>query len=193
VNGIASVAAVCAWSVAASHLAATPLCVPDRRLLPFTMLSALLPLLCRPPIEAAGESVVLAMLVATGLVDARCGFIADAATLPTAAISIALALITTHATSGAIAVLALLAPLAFLEAASRGTWIGRGDLKAMFSLAVAFGLVESSFALMVACFSGLAVARWRRTRTIRFGPHLAAGAVLAAIFGPLLPFSQASV
>jgi prepilin signal peptidase PulO-like enzyme (type II secretory pathway) len=192
-NGIAPAAAICAWSVAVAHLAATPLPSRDGRILSFTMLGALLPLLTRSPAGAVGESVTLAMLVATGIVDARCGFIADIATLPTAAISIALAVVSAHASAAATAVLALVVPLALLEAASRGTWIGRGDLKAMFSLAVAFGLVESSLALAVASFSGLAVARWRRTRSVRFGPHLAAGAIVAALFGPLLPTFPASL
>jgi prepilin signal peptidase PulO-like enzyme (type II secretory pathway) len=126
------------------------------------------------------------MLVATGAVDYRTGYIFDFATLPSAAISLAVAVATGSVSPAAHALFSIGVPIGALAAWSRGTWIAWGDIKAIFSIVIAFGVTESLLTLIVASLSGILHARALGARSIPFGPHMALGAAIAVAVGPLL-------
>ncbi len=158
-------------------------------LLSLGVLGALLPIACRTPDEAASRAIALAMLATTAWGDLRSGYIFDAATFPSAVLCIATAIALRNAEAGALALATTAAPLALATLWSRSAWIGWGDVKAVFSLALAFGVFESSLALFLASISGLAQALLRKSTSVRFGPHLAGGAFAATVLGPLVrPF-----
>ena len=141
----------------------------------------------RPAAEAALCGAACIGLVAAAATDARTGYLFDAVTFPCALLTSTLAIVagrTTHAVEG---VLLLVAPFGAVVACSRGRWMGLGDVKAMFAVGVAFGPFESLVAIAAACFCAIASAvlsnRTTRNAEIRFGPHLAVGAVLTLVAG----------
>jgi prepilin signal peptidase PulO-like enzyme (type II secretory pathway) len=133
------------------------------------------------PEEALARGAVLVALAVGAVADARTGYIFDCITLPAAAAGIVIAQVA-HDVDSAVGALAIVLPFALFAAAS---WIGWGDVKAIFSLAIAFGPFESSLALFVACLCGIVYARARGRRScpsrIPFVPPLATGAFVAFI------------
>lgn len=148
--------------------------------------SVALPLFCRAPADAATRAIALVMLTTAGLGDARTGYIFDAATIPAAGLCLAMTIGIHHVAPALAALAGITAPLGLAALLSRGVWIGWGDVKASFSLAIAFGLYESGVALFAASITGLMQAALRNSRSIPLGPHLAAGALLATVCGPEL-------
>jgi prepilin signal peptidase PulO-like enzyme (type II secretory pathway) len=136
----------------------------------------------REPCEALVRGAVLVALIVGAVADARTGHIFDCVTLPAAVAALALAATAGDADRSALGVLAILIPFVLFAAAS---WMGWGDVKALFSLVLAFGPFESSLALFAACVSGIAFAQTRVGRACRpripFIPHLAIGASVALI------------
>jgi leader peptidase (prepilin peptidase)/N-methyltransferase len=65
--------------------------------------------------------------------------------------------------------------------------LGFGDVKAMYAVGAAFGPLESLVAIFAACVSGIVTValagRLQRGAELRFGPHLAVGAVVALVAG----------
>ncbi len=188
----AALAASIVWAIAMSLLARLPLGRAERaKILSLTlsccavMVATALPFVFRPQGEAIGRAATLGMLVATGIVDCRTGYLFDVATLPTAAVVLAVAIATGAMTAALHAFFAIALPIGVLAAWSRGTWIGWGDVKAVLSIVIAFGVAESLVTLIVASVSGIVHARAARSRSIPFGPHLAFGAAAAALFGPM--------
>jgi len=136
----------------------------------------------REPSEALARGAVLVALAVGAVADARTGCVFDCVTLPTAVAGVVLAALTSDAESPSIGVIAIVVPFVLFAAAS---WIGWGDVKSLFSLAVAFGPFESSLALFAACASGIVFAQTRAGRAclpqMPFVPHLAVGALTAFI------------
>jgi len=122
-------------------------------------------------------------LLAAGAVDARTGYLVDAVTLPSAIVVLALAIAGGTTSDALAAVLGELVIFGGIYLVSGGRALGLGDVKALYSLAAAFGPFGTALALLSATLSGLALALARgglqRDRAVRFGPHLAAGAALA--------------
>jgi prepilin signal peptidase PulO-like enzyme (type II secretory pathway) len=149
----------------------------------------------REPRIAFAEGSAAVMLAAAGSVDAKTGYLFDSVTLPCAAICSAAAIAGESVPEALLAVLAVSAPLAGLALLSRGAWIGWGDVKASFSLAVAFGPLESPVALLLASLSGLISSHFAGgcLRRIPFGPHLAIGAAMTLAVAPLCHFPEISV
>jgi prepilin signal peptidase PulO-like enzyme (type II secretory pathway) len=182
-----------AWSIAMLQLARLPLSPIERaRVFPWNasfcaiLLATSLPFLCRTQPDAIGRAATLGMLVATGMVDYETGYIFDAATLPAAAIAL-LAAVAAGTTTSAIQGLCLIGlPIAILAAWSRGTWIAWGDIKAILSIVIAFSLPESLATLMLASCTGIVHVCAVRSRSIPFGPHMAFGAAVAAVLGPII-------
>jgi prepilin signal peptidase PulO-like enzyme (type II secretory pathway) len=189
----AALAASLGWAVAMARLARLPLSPIERTgILSFAQsccliaLATTLPFMCRPQNEAAGRAAALGMLVATGIVDCRMGYIFDAATLPTAVVVLAVAIVTGAVAPALHAFFVVELPIGVLAAWSRGTWIGWGDVKAILSIVIAFGVAESLLALILASIAGIAEAHATKSRSVPFGPHLAFGALAAAILGPMI-------
>jgi prepilin signal peptidase PulO-like enzyme (type II secretory pathway) len=136
----------------------------------------------REPREALARGAVLVALTVGAIADARTGYVFDSVTLPAAVVAIVFAMGATGDGRPSIGALAIVAPLALLAASS---WLGWGDVKAAFSLSLAFGPFESCLALFVACVSGLAFAQTPLGRAclprMPFVPHLAVGALTALI------------
>ena len=178
------------WAAACAQLAGRPLAPHS----PLRFAELFVPALAvgivaaaiREPRIAFAEGSAAVMLAAAGSVDAKTGFLFDSVTLPCAAICSAAAIAGDSAHAALLAVIAVSAPLAGLALLSRGAWIGWGDVKASFSLAVAFGPLESPVALFLASLSGLISSHFTGGcgRRIRFGPHLAIGAAMTLAFAP---------
>ncbi len=179
------------WAACCSLLAGRPL-PPDIKIRFETLFVPALAVglaatILREPGRAFLEGSAAVMLVSAGIVDSRTGYLFDAVTLPCAAICTLASILSQSAWEAAATVLVLVMPLAALASISRGNWLGWGDVKACFSLAVAFGPIEAPATLFIATLSGLlsACISSKRRRTIPFGPHLARGAVLTLILAPL--------
>jgi prepilin signal peptidase PulO-like enzyme (type II secretory pathway) len=133
----------------------------------------------REPTETLVRGAVIVALAVGAVSDARTGYVFDCITLPAGVAAIAFAALWSDAGRDALGALLLLAPFAV---AAANAWIGWGDLKMLFSVALAFGPFESSLALFVAALSGLLYVQIRaggHERRIAFVPHLTAGAVVA--------------
>jgi len=179
------------WALACAQLARRPLAPHSglrfaELLLP-ALAVAIFAAAIREPRIAFAEGSAAIMLAAAGSVDARTGYLFDSVTLPCAAICSAAAIAGESVPEALLAVIAVSAPLAGLALFSRGAWIGWGDVKASFSLAVAFGPLESAVALFLASLSGLISSHFAGgcVRRIPFGPHLAIGAAITLAFAPL--------
>jgi len=149
---------------------------------------AILATAMRPPLEALTIGVVCIALVAAAPADGRTGLLFDAVTRPTTLLVLALSTVGGRAELATIGVCCVAGFFAALVAVSRGAWIGLGDVKAIFALAAAFGAIEATLAVFVACCSGIATATIRPpagdVRTLAFGPHLAVGACATLACGP---------
>ena len=122
---------------------------------------------------------------AAGLVDARTGFIPDRITRVTAVAAAACAV--PHGEAVAALGGALLAGgvPALLFVATRGRGLGLGDVKLAAAIGAGFGPLAGIGALGTAFVLGGAFGSWlllsgraRRGDALRFGPFLAAGAIL---------------
>lgn len=126
--------------------------------------------------------------LAGGWVDARTGFIPDGITR-TAGIAAAVAAFTAGTALWAFdGALAAGGSLAMLYVLTRGRGLGLGDVKLATAIGAGFGPLTGITAVAAAFVLGGTYACWlllrgraERGDAIRFGPFLAAGAVLAAI------------
>ncbi len=148
---------------------------------------ASLAVLLRPvPAAAACGTACIALVVASGP-DARTGLLFDAITLPAAALVAALAIATGTTQTAAWGVALLVGGFGTVVVASRGRYLGLGDVKAMYAIGAAFGPFESLVAIFAACISGIVAATLRgrlvRGAELRFGPHLAIGSTFALVAG----------
>lgn len=118
-------------------------------------------------------------LTSAAILDARSGYLVDELTLSTAALSFGVALAGADALAPLIGMTTLAGLAALMNLLSRIDLLGWGDVKAFLALGAGLGLERAGFALGVACVSGLVAAALTRRREIRFGPHLAGGAIVA--------------
>ena len=148
---------------------------------------ALSALALHPPLVAALVGATCIALVAAAGADARTGYLFDSVTLPAAIVAIALAIAGDRTSDAALAVFFVVGTFGGIVAFSRGRMMGLGDVKALYTIAVAFGPLESAIAIFAACVSGICAAgigsRLRRGLEIRFGPHLAVGAAFTLVAG----------
>jgi leader peptidase (prepilin peptidase) / N-methyltransferase len=144
---------------------------------------------------AVSALVALGGTVVAAAVDARTGLIPDAVTRTTALAALGCAVaagVAPVACGGAYAVGGALLALHLL---TRGRGLGLGDVKLGTAIGAGFGPAAGTVALGAAFVLGGAYAGWllitrraRRGDTIRFGPFLAAGTVVAA-FVPAAAFA----
>jgi prepilin signal peptidase PulO-like enzyme (type II secretory pathway) len=139
----------------------------------------------RGPHAALPVCVCIALLAA-GIVDAHTGYLPDATTLPAAALGLAAALGPQRGSEACLGILESAGPFGFLHFISRGRATGLGDVKALYAIGAAFGPFGTAVVLFAASLSALALSllrgRFSRTARIRFGPHLATGALLTLVF-----------
>jgi len=124
-------------------------------------------------------------LLAAGIVDARTGYLPDAATLPAGALALAAALGPQRGPEACLGILEGAGSFGLVHFISRGRAAGLGDVKALYAIGAAFGPLRTAVVLFTASMSALAFALVRgsfsRETRIRFGPHLAAGALLTLV------------
>jgi len=158
-------------------------------------IAACAPLLGPSPVDSAARGVACIGLWSAAGADARTGYLFDAVTLPAAILAAAVAIGGGHAAQAAFGVLLLVGPFGAAVVLSRGTWMGLGDVKAMYALGAAFGPADAAVAVVAACLCGLTVAlaagRPQPSAQIPFGPHLAVGATVALVCGDALSRSIA--
>jgi len=148
---------------------------------------AVLAVSVRPaPTAAACGVACIALVVASGA-DARTGLLLDAVTFPAAVLVASLAIAHGNERDAAWGVAFLVGVFGTIVVASRGRYMGLGDVKAMYAIGAAFGPFESLVVIFVACASGIVAASLRgalaRGAEIRFAPHLAIGSVFALVAG----------
>ena len=150
---------------------------PRRRLLTFGLAGAA----GAAALVLAGPAAGVACggLTAAAVLDAQSGYLVDELTLPAAALAFGFATFAGGPASAICAMAELSLPAALLAAWSREAWLGWGDVKAFLALGAGLGVTHALVALGAACCSGSAWALVRKRRAIRFGPHIAAGALLA--------------
>ena len=163
---------------------------PTLRMLLVTTSCALLAAsaaLTRPLPSSLACGFACVALVVAAFADARTGYLFDAVTMPAAALTATAAFVAGDVQVATMGVVALVGAFGTLVAASRGSLMGLGDVKAMYAIGAAFGPYESLVAVFAACACGIACAtierRFRRNAHVRFGPHLAAGSVFATLAG----------
>jgi prepilin signal peptidase PulO-like enzyme (type II secretory pathway) len=151
------------------------------------VLAAAAPLLAAGTEDAAARGIACIALLSAAGADARTGHLFDAVTFPAALLTATVAILGGEGARAAGGVLLLVGIFGSLVVLSRGRLMGLGDVKAMYALGAAFGPVEGALAVAAASACGVAVAYARGTRgrgtEIPFGPHLAAGAAFALVFG----------
>lgn len=152
------------------------------------------------------EAVAISGCLAAGVVDARTGYIPDR--ISGGATVIALGCAALHGTvlPAIVGGITVGAVMALLFSITRGEGLGLGDVKLGVAIGVGFGGAAGILAIGTAFVLGGAYAAWllatdraRRCDSVRFGPFLAAGTLLAALAlahpGPLLvhaaPFASA--
>jgi leader peptidase (prepilin peptidase)/N-methyltransferase len=135
----------------------------------------------------AAIAFVTAGAIAAGVIDARTGFIPDAISIPTAIVPLAIGAATGTLPGACCGAIASGGALAFLFLLTRGRGIGLGDVKLAAALGAGFGALAACGVLAAAFVGGGAYALWllatrraSRGAQIRFGPFLAAGALLVA-------------
>jgi leader peptidase (prepilin peptidase)/N-methyltransferase len=132
--------------------------------------------------HAALPACVCIALLAAGIVDARTGYLPDVTTLPAAALGLAAGLGPQRGAEACLGILESAGPFGFLYLISRGRAAGLGDVKALYAIGAAFGPFRTAVVLFTASLSALTLSllhgRLSRKARIRFGPHLAAGAIL---------------
>ena len=137
---------------------------------------------------AVGALVTIGGCLGAAIADARTGLIPDAVTRTTALAALGCAIangVAPRACGGAYAVGGALLGLHLL---TRGRGLGLGDVKLGTAIGAGLGPAAGTVALGAAFVLGAAYASWllltgraRRGDTIRFGPFLAAGTVVAAL------------
>lgn len=167
-------------------LSSLPLPGPWRTLTCAIVVAALAMLLECDFAAIAGAVTCIALIAASGA-DYRTGYLFDAITLPAALLVLTLSIAMQTTALAAWGVAELVIPFGALVVFSRGRMLGLGDVKAMYAVGAAFGPLESPVAIFAACISGIvtvAIAgRLKRGAELRFGPHLAVGAVVALVAG----------
>ena len=148
---------------------------------------AILAVVLRPGLAGAACGVAcIALIVASGA-DMRTGLLFDAITLPAAILAATLAFASGRGGLAVYGVVLLIGAFGALVVLSHGHYMGLGDVKAMFAIGAAFGPFESLVAIFAACVSAIIAAavagRFARGAEIRFGPHLAIGAMFALVAG----------
>ena len=118
-------------------------------------------------------------LTSAAILDARSGYLVDELTLSTAALALGFALVGPNAASALIGMTTLAGLAALTNLISRVAPLGWGYVKAFLALGAGLGLERAGLALGIACLFGLVAAALTRRREVRFGPHLAVGAVVA--------------
>lgn len=183
--GLASVPVALCWAAVAGTTADAlmPSLAPDARrnraaTVALAAAAALLPALCG---AGLGAAIVCGGLAAAAVLDWASGFLVDELTISSAVLAICAAFATGNVAAALAGTLALAGPSALAGFASRGRALGWGDVKAFAALGAGLGPERGALALCAACALGLIAAAVRRTRSVRFGPHLACGAVLAAV------------
>ncbi len=169
---------------------------PWREVSSSAVLIILTPMVSANAPEAAARGIACIALCVVATADARTGYIFDAVTFPAAVLTASIVICGEDAASAALGVLLLVGSFGTVTAASRGAWMGLGDVKAMYALGAAFGPLGSALALFAACVSGLAAAvigDRGGTRELPFGPHLALGASFALLLGEPLAHRLAGV
>jgi leader peptidase (prepilin peptidase)/N-methyltransferase len=141
----------------------------------------------RPVGEALAAGAACIALIAAAPADARTGYLFDALTLPACLAALVLAIAFGLEARAAAGVMLLVGPFGGIVVLSGGRLMGLGDVKALYAIGAAFGPLESLVAVVVACLSGIVTltirGRLRRGGELRFGPHLAAGAVVTLVAG----------
>jgi leader peptidase (prepilin peptidase)/N-methyltransferase len=167
-------------------LSEIPLPRPWRTLSCAIVVAALALLLGRDFTAIAGAVTCIALIAASGA-DYRTGYVFDAITLPAALLVLTLSIVMQTTALAAWGVAELVIPFGALVAFTRGRMLGFGDVKAMYAVGAAFGPLESLVAIFAACVSGIVTValagRLQRGAELRFGPHLAVGAVVALVAG----------
>lgn len=139
-------------------------------------------------IALSAAASVCGALIAAGI-DARTGRIPDRITRPTSAIALGLALASGLALTAFWGALAVGGSLLFLYVVTRGRGLGLGDVKLGTAIGVGLGPAAGLAALGGAFVLGgvyasclLGARRASRRDALPFGPFLAAGSLLAALF-----------
>jgi prepilin signal peptidase PulO-like enzyme (type II secretory pathway) len=181
--GIAVIFVACA-----EHRATGSAPAPSLLLLSLAFFAAVLAVALGPTLaEGAARGITCIALIFAASADHRTGLLFDAITFPTALLSAGVGVLLGDTANAVNGVTILVGAFGLLVAASRGRAMGLGDVKAMFAVGAAFGPIESLIAIFGACASGilttLLAGRLRRGAVVRFGPHLAAGTLLALVFG----------
>jgi leader peptidase (prepilin peptidase)/N-methyltransferase len=132
---------------------------------------------------------VCGALIAAGI-DARTGCIPDRVTRPTSIIALGVATVSGLVLTAFWGALAVGGSLLLLHVITRGRGLGLGDVKLGTAIGVGLGPAAGLAALGGAFILGGAYASWllatRRAShrdALPFGPFLATGTVLAALFG----------
>ena len=139
------------------------------------------------PLETAALlSATLIGTVVCALVDARTGYIFDVLSLIVMSIAAILSVASNRLSDGALGATLVGGSMFALYLASGRRGVGLGDVKLAAVIALGFGLKLGSIAVGCAFVLGaiygvalLASRQARRTDTVRFGPFLAGGAMLA--------------
>ena len=135
--------------------------------------------------ELAMAAMLTIALAGICYADVRCGLIPDVFTLARLAAVLAGDLLL-HQWHALIAVALVAAPFSIAAKFSRGRGMGWGDVKLVALGAAVLGAESALLAFTGACFVAVAVAIWRRRRSvpIAFAPYLALGiAVVLALRG----------
>jgi leader peptidase (prepilin peptidase)/N-methyltransferase len=137
---------------------------------------------------AAGALAAVSGTLVGAVMDARTGLIPDAVTRTTAFAALACAVASGVAPLACGGAFAAGGSMLVLYALTRGRGLGLGDVKLGTAIGAGFGPGAGTFAIGAAFVFGGAYASWllltgraRRGDSIRFGPFLAAGTIVAAL------------
>jgi prepilin signal peptidase PulO-like enzyme (type II secretory pathway) len=132
---------------------------------------------------SAAASVVGSLIAAT--VDARTGYIPNGVTRTTSIVAFVLATAAGNASHACAGALVVGGALGFLYFVTHGRGLGLGDVKLGTAIGLGLGPLPGIMALGGAFVAGGAYASWllatgraRRRDSVRFGPFLAAGALV---------------
>jgi len=163
------------------------------------MVLACLPFVLHPSFLGVARFVVCAVLLVLALIDARCGLLPDALTLPLLWAGLLMAWagsgVSLHdAVAAAAAGYVLLRGMDMLFQACRGhAGMGGGDMKLMAALGAWLGWAALPGVLLVACVAATAFAILGRTpdawrRSLAFGPFLALAGAARLVGDPVVQF-----
>lgn len=189
----AALAAVCRWRERPA--------LPARlaRVCVFLSMMAGLSVLLEPSLLAAARLAACFVLLTLALIDARCGFLPDALTLPLLWAGLLLAW-SGHGTDLHDAVLAAAAGYVLLWSLDLGfrvcrgrAGLGGGDMKLVAALGAWLGWAALPGVLLAACIAGAVFALCRQGReawhaALPFGPFLALAGAAGLAGGPVVQF-----